>query len=91
MSNATENEAELNFLHDFAYWLREEAEEARDKSDRARTNDLSTAGFDEGRAFAYYEVLAHFVGQLEVFGIPTGRIGLEGIDPYQLKDAHGPE
>jgi hypothetical protein len=84
MSKPTANETALNFLHDFAYWLREEAEEARDKSDQATKDDPNTAAFDQGRTLAYYEVFSHFVGQLEAFGIPARRLGLEGVDPDRL-------
>jgi hypothetical protein len=63
-----------NFLLDFGTLVREQAFEATNAT--AKT-DL----FQEGRAFAYYEVISLLLHQAFVFEIPASDVGLSGVDP----------
>ena len=50
----------------------------------ARQNGLEAAAeradFDQGRAFAYYDILTVAIEQAELLGIPLEDLGLQGFD-----------
>lgn len=78
------SESAIRFLHDFALILVERARDASVQCNRAKQEDSSEKDFACGRALGYYEVLSNFINQVEVFGIPKGLIGIEGVDADRL-------
>lgn len=63
-----------NYLRDLGALLYERALDAR-------RNATTAEAFQEGRAFAYYEVVALMLDQAAAFQIPPAELGLEGVLP----------
>lgn len=76
----------INFLHDFYQTLYERASEARSEAREARRLGESSERqrFAEGRALAYYEVVATFIDQAKAFNLDPRDIGFDTEDSERL-------
>ena len=70
-----EERTHQNFLRDLVYALRELGSKA------ARNSRATRSPFDEGREFAYREILARMQNQAEVFGLDKEALCLAGFEP----------
>lgn len=80
------NESLVFFLQDFSKLLFERAIVARDQCQRMHIVDTDAyeAGFECGRALAYYEAVALLIHQAIVFNIPNDIIDQTVINPDEL-------
>jgi len=67
-----------NYLHDALQELLRRARDARGQAAAPSVDAGSpNAAFAKGRAMAYYEVVSHLIGQLDVFGIDRTSVGID--------------
>lgn len=76
-------ETAQHYLRDLGYLLRERAEEAKAKAQRAEGSEADRA-FESGRLMAYYEVTSLMRNQAEVFDLPLKDLALDGFEPQGL-------
>ena len=75
-----------HYLHDLAQRFLQEAIEARQVYNSARSKDIDTVdfGYASGRAQAYYEVVSIAINLAYSFDLDLTILGLEGINPDAL-------
>ena len=69
------NNLYANYIRDIVYLLRERAAKA------TKENEAGASQLNEGREFAFRELLATMQNQADIFGIPREEICLDGFEP----------
>ncbi len=67
------------YIRDVVYELLDLGRRAKE-SLKGRAPGTLDRAFEEGRAFAVYEVLSHMTNEARSFGIQLSDLGLDGID-----------